>query len=685
MKIDAAPISTSTLSGLSDASGTDGTPLPPPTDPLDPTSRLLRRELTRIVNAYGDIDFHACVTLLLLDTQEGRLFTPCSHAVFVDALTALHLDASSTPDFDPDATAARILARIMDGAWEPVLGRVQPGADGKDAPYTPYLLVPHAPIPRIYPQVHHEYEVRLWTGLQTFTRARSREADVLHRELSERVADVAASSVPAPDPDQIQAAEMACRVPVSLIAGGPGTGKTTVLALILRTRLAEGMKPEDLVLAAPTGRAANRMAEAVRAHLPPEVAEAVTVRTLHRLLEYQPSRSVFRRGADVPLAGRHILVDEASMIDLPLMAQLVEALPRGGSLTLLGDPNQLPAVGVGTVFADLVAQHTSSTLPADAPAAVQSSLFDAPGVDDGAADAGGQRVSRHSADPVASPAGSVEGVQLQVLRHGHRNTGMLRTFSTAAPDAAAELLCAAPTPNVSEGAIDWPEEPGTIARVDPGDIRAWQDLATATLAHHLAAPEAYLSRVQAFRRLPFSGQTEQTDALAALFATLERIRILTAHARGATGSEATNAHLLAWWRGRTGEDAPLPIGTPLMIRRNDYDRRLFNGDIGILLVSSDQRRHVVFPDGAGFRWFPASVASEAVPAFALTIHKAQGSEYDHVLLGLPTVDTPHAARLLCREILYTGITRARCSAVLCADPATIHLAMDRSAREGQGG
>lgn len=647
-------------------------------DSLDPASRILRRELLRVAGAHADPDFDAWITMLLLHTQEGRLFLSCSRSAFAEGLTAALSDTLP----DPDALAVRLLARIEDGAWESVLGRVPPGVDWRSAPYTPFLLVPGTPAPRIYPQVHYECESRLWTALRAFA-CRTLIDTGAEDAVSARVARIAASSEPAPDPDQIRAAETACRAPVSLIAGGPGTGKTTVLALILRARLDEGVEPEDLILAAPTGRAANRMGEAIRACLPPEVAEAVSVRTLHRLLEYQPSKGTFGRGASIPLRGRHILVDEASMIDLPLMAHLVEALPPDGALTLLGDPGQLPAVGVGTVFADLVARHSPPVDTAASPGMTtgQSSLFEEPEIP------GGTGAPIASGTPTGSPelrADTVDGIELRILRQGHRNTGMLRAFSTASPEEAAELLCGATSGVESDASpLAWPEEEGAIVRIEPGSIRDWHDLVTAAAARHLGDPDAYLGRIEAFRRHPFPDQVTQTDALAALFAALERFRILTALARGATGAEATNAHLLSWWREQTGEGAAVPHGTPLMIRRNDYERRLFNGDIGILLASSDERRHVVFPDGSGFRWFPTSVSAEAVPAFALTIHKAQGSEYDHVLLGLHAGGTPHATRLLCREIVYTGITRARKTAVLCADTGTIRLAMRQSARDLQ--
>ncbi len=434
---------------------------------------------------------------------------------------------------------------------------------------------------------------------------------------------------------QALAAVAALRRRLLLITGGPGTGKTTTVARLLALQVADvharGRAPLRIALAAPTGRAAARLGEAIdgvlradlaAGRLDATIADAIPrqARTLHRLLGWQPGRVAFRHDADRPLPFDLVVVDEASMVDLPLMAKLVAAVPADATLVLLGDPDQLPAVEAGDVLGGLCAASDDGLVLPKPDADAASALLGMP-VPSGDA---------HS--PLA-------GSRVHLLR-GWRQTD-------------ADVLQALAQ------AIQRDDREAVLARLRSDDpALAWRYGDVAALAETMRRDA--LPAFEAVRDADDPQQALQQGA---------QLRVLTALRRGPFGAE----HWNAWCAAELGARTPYFHGRLLMIAANSERHGLYNGDVGVVWQDARGDASVWFDTAQGLRaWRPAQLPAHA-SAYVTTVHKAQGSEFDRIVLILPDAD----ARVLSRELLYTALTRARRGAVLWATPTALDRALER--------
>ncbi|QNH19267.1 exodeoxyribonuclease V subunit alpha [Xanthomonas sp. GW] len=455
-----------------------------------------------------------------------------------------------------------------------------------------------------------------------------------------------------PTDHQAQAAALALRRALLLVTGGPGTGKTTTIARLLLLRIAQaqatGAAAPRIALAAPTGRAAERMAESLRAAvtraldhgIDPVLAAALPAgaSTLHRLLGVIPDLPRFRHDADNPLPFDLIVVDEASMVDLPLMCKLVEAVADGTQLILLGDADQLPSVEAGDVLAAILqAAGPGDALQLDDAQALHPLLGHV-----------------HSATHVGGLA-------------GHR-VHLLRGYRQAQGFALAPLADA-----VRAGDADT-----ALALLRSGEL--------AGVHFHEDSEDPLATRRDALLA-HWRALADAEDPAAAL-RDAARLRLLTAVRAGAQGARGLNARieqLLAdsgAGARRLGTASPWFHGRLLLITENSYRHGLFNGDVGICLRDA-QGALVAWFEGEGdgqVRGFHPAALPAHESAFAMTVHKAQGSEFDEVWLQLPTRD----ARVLSRELVYTGITRARQSLHLAASETVLRGALARHAARISG-
>jgi len=425
---------------------------------------------------------------------------------------------------------------------------------------------------------------------------------------------------PAPDWQRVAAVTAALRR-LCVISGGPGTGKTsTVVRLLALLAAANRGAPLAVELAAPTGKAAARLEDALRAGraaVPETVRAAIPERasTLHRLLRLRPDST--RAGVDRerPLRADVVVVDEASMVDLALMAKLLRAVPPDARLLLLGDKDQLASVEAGAVLADLCG---------DAPGFSPSFAARVSAVTGQAVPEGDAACDSPVRDAV---------VVLRESRRFHADSGIARlaaAVNRGDGDAACALL--------GGGAPDlgWrPAADGRAARERLADAAA-------------DGFGAYLACVA-------SGAPP-----AEVFAAFDRFRMLCAHRAGSGGVAGVNRLVedALEARGLLRRTGPWFVGRPVLVTRNDHVLRLANGDVGVVLPDPEEagRVAVAFPaaDGGVRRVSPARLpAHETV--WAMTVHKSQGSEFDRVLLLLPA----EPSRVVTRELLYTAITRAR--------------------------
>ena len=442
------------------------------------------------------------------------------------------------------------------------------------------------------------------------------------------------------DPDwQRVAAATALDRRLAVIAGGPGTGKTTTVARLLVLLLEGAEDGVRIRLAAPTGKAAARLTESLRdargaleaAGVDAAVLDALPdgASTLHRLLGYRVRENGFRYGPDTPLAADVVVVDEASMVDLRLMAQLVSALPDHARLVLLGDPDQLSSVEAGRVLGDLCA------------------WVGAHGDVDRFTPAGAERLSRLVGSDLSGFAGAAApplADALCVLRRSHRFDagGALGRFARAVNEGQEETALA----------LIAADEPG-LGRI--ADQAALLD----------AAVEGYVAAVEA--------AVDGADG-ATVLAACARFQVLCASRHGPLGVERVNVSIEQRLRARglvRGGEGHY-AGRPVIVTVNDYGLGLFNGDVGVILRGDDGVARACFlaPDRT-VRSVRASRLPAHETAFAITVHKSQGSEFDRVLVVLGDEEP----RLLTRELLYTAVTRARSGARLFASDDALRRAV----------
>jgi exodeoxyribonuclease V alpha subunit len=446
---------------------------------------------------------------------------------------------------------------------------------------------------------------------------------------------------------------------LAVIAGGPGTGKTStvgrVVALLAEQAAATGGRPPLIALAAPTGKAAARLAEAVHEQAGAlDVDDAVRDRllatsasTLHRLLGARPgSRSRFRHDRTSRLPHDVVIVDETSMVSLTLMARLLEAVRPDARLILVGDPDQLSSIEAGAVLGDVVGPAAAArALPAAAGAELAQVTGDAPDAPDAPSPLG-------AAQPLA--AGIV------VLDRLYRYRGGIAQVADAVRRGDADAVLAA----LERGGDDV-----TWIAGDAAQLRT-----TAAIAPvREAAVAAGRAVIAAARR------GEAAEALAALGA----FRLLCAHRRGPYGVSTWMPAVEGWLApeidaagGRMRDYA----GRPLLITANDYDLNLFNGDTGVVVAAGEGRMLAAFERRGGVATVRPNQLGAVDTVYAMTVHKSQGSQFGTAAVILP----PAGSRILTRELLYTGVTRARERLVVVGGEDAIRAAVARPAARASG-
>lgn len=463
---------------------------------------------------------------------------------------------------------------------------------------------------RLYHQRAHRQEESLSHRLQERLQAKMKQSqymkilDALDRVLAHP--PVVGEQAVQLSTEQQQAVRTALTRSLTVISGGPGTGKTSVVVSILRVLARLGVTMENVVLAAPTGRAARRLAESLELGLAavpePKILDGRILetlpkpRTLHRLLGYSPAGGRFRHGETSPLPYELVVVDEASMIDLELMDRLFAALRPETHLVLLGDADQLPSVHAGAVFADIVTAGR---------------------------DRGSVELHEHHRIDPKDAAGRALAAAFRAVRSGD-------------PQALMEtLVTRARARDVEFHGVELLE----------GDLDSFLD----RWMNERVVPPAYLELV---RHEPF-------DADAVL-----------AHLRGHGMLAVTNGDARRINRA-CRQRHPSREGEPVMVLRNDYERGRFNGERGVIATGE-----VVHLESGATDLLTEELAS----AYAVTVHKSQGAELDHVALRLPGPNHP----LLTRELLYTAMSRARKSVTLLGSRDAVAAGCTRALERATG-
>jgi exodeoxyribonuclease V alpha subunit len=487
------------------------------------------------------------------------------------------------------------------------------------------------------------YLRRYWrdeTVVATSVRARARERREVDAPAVRAWLELLFAAQRAADkPDwQKLACAIALRGKVAIITGGPGTGKTYTVARLLALLFATAPDAarQRIALAAPTGKAAARLKQSIDKALN-ELAERVgdrlplreltarmgAARTLHSLLGARPDSRAFAHHRGNPLDVDVLIVDEASMVHLEMMASLLDALPPGATLILLGDKDQLASVEAGAVLGDLCHDAQSGNYDEATVAYVR--------------EAAGEEIP-----PAYVHAGGALAQQTVMLRHSRRFGGPIGQLALAVNagdvDAAAAVLRA-------RGAQD----------VEGAHGLRWIEHAQQQHAIGLAL-EGYRPYLRLLAEPPDAGAHE--DWVRAVLQRFEAFRILCAVREGEWGVEGLNTAI----EQRLGDVGLIRrtgdwyVGRPVMVTRNDYATNVFNGDIGLTLADPARpgSLRVYFLEGDKVRSVLATRLRHVETAYAMTVHKSQGSEFAHTVLALPK----EGGAVLARELVYTGITRA---------------------------
>jgi len=467
---------------------------------------------------------------------------------------------------------------------------------------------------RLYLHRYWQYECQVAAKLLS---AKEQDLQVLSSSRLKAQLDRYFSSVEQPDWQRVAAAVTSNQL-ISVISGGPGTGKTTtvtkLLAIYIENQLLLGRRP-IVQLAAPTGKAAARLSESIaqakmRLAMPDDVQSLIPEqgKTLHRLLGARAKSNKFIHNSDNPLLVDLLVIDEASMIDLPMMARIVDALSSQTRLVLIGDRDQLASVEAGSVLGDICAvPQLACYSQAQSRLLAESCDFKASGYSD-----------------------YLFADHLAFLQKSYR-------FSADSGIGELARYCNA----------------GDVAGVDKVINGAYKDLAWIVPSaddKQLLTPiiEGYTDYISLMR----SGSSPMQ-----LLAAFNSFQVLCAQRVGAYGVEKINQQLEAYFESKKIKDADNRwyIGRPVMITRNDNQMQLYNGDIGIAcLDEASGQLKVWFEQGGELRALLPSRLPAHESVFAMTVHKSQGSEFKHVMLVLT-----QSTKVVNRELVYTAITRAK--------------------------
>jgi exodeoxyribonuclease V alpha subunit len=475
------------------------------------------------------------------------------------------------------------------------------------------------------------------------------------------------------------ACALALRGHFSVITGGPGTGKTYTAARLLALLFATAPQADQLrvALAAPTGKAAARLKQSIETalqglkasvgaalDLPALVSRVGAARTLHSLLGARPGTRHWGHHAGRPLDVDVLIVDEASMVNLEMMSALLEALPSTARLILLGDKDQLASVEAGAVLGDLCRDAAAGRYGADTVdfvARVAGEQIPAPFHAQGAVPALAQhtvmlRASRRFEGPIAALATAVNAGDAAA------SVRVLRTDMAAHADDARVAL----------------REDGRLPAVH---ALAWQGRGTAP------GYTAYAQALQQWGTVKASADLAAAHPVwvRAVLQAFDRFRLLCAVREGQWGVAGLNQAVVATLRtqGVIAADSEWYAGRPVMVMRNDAALGVFNGDIGMALPSAAPGHglRVYFLQGDALHAVSVARLAHVETAFAMTVHKSQGSEFEHTALVL----SAQAGGVLGRELVYTGITRARSHFTLMAErPGLLAAAIDTPTRRASG-
>lgn len=563
-------------------------------------------------------------------------------------------------DDDPLPQPSVLLRDVTLGHWQAALENSDCVASGSGT--TPLVFVET----RLYLRRYWQYEQSVSAAIME--RLKAPFSDINHftdDQLREVLGKLFPENVPAATDWQKMACALAARNRFSVITGGPGTGKTTTVvkllallqALALGREVQEGdsVRPLRIRLAAPTGKAAARLNESIAgaiAGLKMEgMAESekiraaipVDVTTLHRLLGSRPDTRHFRHDKDNPLVLDVLVIDEASMIDLEMMAAVLDALPAKARLVLLGDKDQLASVEAGAVLGELCRDAGNGNYSSETTNWLKS-------------------VAEETLEAkYVRPEGNLLHQCTTMLRRSFRFDDSSGIGRLAASVNSGDAATAMKVLNAGQSAV-------SIVDLREHEQIRFRDLVLegGNIGTNSRGYRYFMQQIHA-NKPDKNSSADAVDAWARhVLKAYGSFQMLSALRQGPTGVSGLNLRIaqLLQQEGLITSSHGWYCGRPVLVTRNDYSLGLMNGDIGIALdvpcelSKGDVMLRVAFPSGDGqdgVKWVMPSRLQDCETVFAMTVHKSQGSEFDHAVLVMP----PKLNPILTRELVYTAITRAR--------------------------
>ena len=604
------------------------------------------RDLVEFGDCRGDLPLVVVLMAMFAGLQEGSLCLDLDQRQFLSQLPA-----------DDRKTATTVFEDFLSGLGA---GRYQKLITKNGAEYLPLILDASSGRDLLYFQKYHVHEKRLKDRIDAFLKA-SVSLTLPDQKIDARIDEIYADQLAirvgpthspiAKDAQQIAAIRLVLKSQFSIISGGPGTGKTSLMVNILRCLVREGIPVSRIILGAPTGRAAQRMTETVQSNiasiqeLSDDDAALLELKgsTLHKILGYRSYQHEFYYRETNPVPASVVVVDEVSMVDVVMLDKFLQAIdPAQTKLILLGDKNQLPSVEAGSVLAEMIPDGT--------------------------------RAARFEERFVVLQKVYRSGTHLLALAN-QANQGSFPPFKAVAFDHA-----------LSQASDQW-------AFVKAENFGQWQRHLHQWVNVQYLRPisggaESYAALIRRAGEMTADHITSSEagrSLLGRIFSVVERARILSLLRKGIYGCTVINDviadHLIHYCDPSAKWQSDGFSGALVIITRNDYSKELFNGDVGVILKDGHEAYRAFFHRSGTYISFRVTLLPAWEFAFAMTVHKSQGSEFDDVLLVLPD-DENH--RLLTREIVYTGITRAKKRVLLYGSQAALNTALQRKIKRQSG-
>ena len=510
----------------------------------------------------------------------------------------------------------------------------------KKEDYQPFVLENK----RLYLQRYFHYENTVFERINTLVENEKNSSEQYKEELlslKEFVKNPYQSAHAEKTDWQLVAAISSILNQFTIVTGGPGTGKTTTVALILSLlfRIRPNIK---IALAAPTGKAAARMAESLKNEISSDKFQVddeikqkclqIEPHTIHRLLGSQRKSIYFKHHAENPLPYDLIIIDESSMLDVALFSKLLDAIADTSKVILLGDKNQLSSVEVGSLFGDLCSVNPRLNLLSKD----KADYFRRFGV-------------QLQQENVSEPK-NILSEHIIELKESHRfsSIGGIGQLSKA------------------------------IIENQYAIVETFYDNADNEVEMYEVLSEKHLKEIVRI----YKDYIEEEDILVAL-SKFKKLRILCAVKEGEEGVFAMNRKIesILKSQGLLNIDSDFYINRPVIINSNNYELGLFNGDIGIIREDKKGVKRVYFEaENESVKSVLATFLDHVDTVFAMTIHKSQGSEFDYVLVVLPKRGVP----ILTRELLYTAVTRAKKKVIIQGSQEVVNVSCEKQAKRGSG-